>query len=169
MFRTAMLVSFAFATVFVVSIGSLTGAAPVPKHLMKEPESDKAKLQGKWKVESLTMGGKDVLGALGQNFDIVIEFQGDQFIATSNIGDTTHKTTSTLKYGASGTRQLTTTNTQMATNNGQPMNHEKDETIGYAFDGDKLLLGSTGAGGRGAVDPLKPGQNDLVIVLVRVK
>ncbi len=60
---------------------------------MKEPEGDQSKFQGKWKVESIKVGGNDLLAGLGQaagqqGFDMTIEFAGDQFRASANIGGT---------------------------------------------------------------------------------
>jgi uncharacterized protein (TIGR03067 family) len=144
-------------------------AAPVPKHLMKEAEGEKAKLQGKWKVEAMRLGGKDL--AAGANFDMTIEFRGDTLTATSNIAGTARKTTATLKHdAAAGAKRFTTveTTTTPLDGKGAPMN-EKDESFGYALDGDKLLLGAAGGGSKEAPDPLKPGPNDVVLVLVRVK
>jgi uncharacterized protein (TIGR03067 family) len=165
--RTAALVLFGIA----VGATPQAAGAPVPKHLMKEAEGEKAKLQGKWKVEAMRMGGKDIPGLGGQNFDMTIEFRGDKLTATANIGGTARKTDATLKHDATaGARRFTTvgTTTTPLDGKGAPKN-EKDELFGYAFDGEKLLLGAAAGGSKEAPDPLKPGANDIVIVLARVK
>ncbi len=159
-------------TVAVVTLAGPATAAPVPKHLMKEPESDKAKLQGKWKVQSIQMGGKNVLADLNQNglnIDMEIEFQGDKFIATINLTGTVQKITATVKYGTNGMKQLTTTESQAVDGAGKPVNTgSRDASLGYAFDGDQLLLAAD-TDGKKATNPLKPGPNDQVMVLTRVK
>lgn len=147
-------------------------AAPVPKHLMKEAEAEKNKLQGKWKVEAMRLDGKDVAGGLGANFEMTIEFSGDKLTATSNVAGTANKTTATVKHDATaGAKRFTTVETTTTPlNNGGAPKQEKDELFGYAFDGDKLLLAASGGGERKeGPDPLKPGPNDIVLVLVRIK
>jgi|GEM_PF-3818212 len=174
--RFAAFALFGIVVAFVSTVGQRGIAAPVPKHLMKTPETDKAKFQGKWKVQSVLMGGKDILVGLGQGgglgLDMIFEFQGDQLIATTNIGGTTQKTTTTLKFGANGKRELVSTESHTVDGNGKPINAGPDEqkggSTGYAFDGEKLLLGAS-SNGQTAVDPLKPGKDDIVIVLVRAK
>lgn len=172
---SAAFVLFGIVVAFVSTVSQRGVAAPVPKHLMKEPETDKAKLQGKWKVQSLLMGGKDLFvgpGQVGLAFDIVMEFQGDQMVVTANIGGTTQKTTATLKYGSDGKRQFEATEQQTVDGQGKPINIGADGnrggSTGYAFDGEKLLLGSS-SNGKAGIDPLKPGKDDIVLVLVRAK
>jgi uncharacterized protein (TIGR03067 family) len=167
MIRFTALVLFGVAVVIVSTVGGRVAAAPVPKHLMKAADGDKAKLQGKWKVKSVQMGGKNILGGLGQNFDMVFEFEGDQIIATANIAGMVQKTTATVKYDTKGT--LKTADMRTVDGNGKPVNTGKDEPAYYAFEGDKLLIAGAAPGGKGVVDPLKPGPNDVVFVLVRVK
>ena len=136
---------------------------------MKEPASDKAKLQGKWKVQSLLMGGKDMLGPLGQQFDMTFEFNGETVVARVN-GGTVQKSASAVKYGSRAARQIKITDTHRRWRRqaGEASNGQDGGEVGYAFEGEKLLLGSAG-NGKGAVDPLNPGPTDIVIVLVRVK
>lgn len=162
-----VLVLFALTAAVVTLVGP-AAAAPVPKHLMKEAEGgDKAKLQGKWRVQSITFGGRNAEEPL-RGSEMVIEFRGDKLIATTT-GATNRSTTGTVEFGANGTKRFTTVETTTADGGGAPRT-EQDEAFGFAFDGDKLLLGvSPGAGGKEAPDPLKPGPGDGVIVLVRVK
>ena len=161
--RTVALALFGVVAAVVFSSG-VAAKAPVPK---QQVEGDRAKLQGKWKVETLKVGGQDVLAGLGPNFNMVVEFQGDRFAATANIGDTVQKTTAKVKYGTGDAKQITTTEMQTVDADGKPIDAQKEEAFGYTFDGDKLLLAS-GVGKR-AADPLKPGPEDVVIVLARVK
>jgi uncharacterized protein (TIGR03067 family) len=165
--RTVALVLFAVVTGIVSSSGT-RAAAPVPKEVAKEADGDKAKFQGKWKVEALHMGGKDIMALIGQNFEMVVEFRGDQFTASANIGGMVQRTTATVKYGTPQARQLTTSNAKTLDADGRPIEHnQKNDALGYAFDGEKLLLGASNSGK--AIDPLKPGESDIVIVLTRVK
>ena len=72
--RFVALALFGVAAALAAAFGSVGhAAAPVPKHLMKEPESDKAKLRGPWKVESMRMGNQELLNLIGQNFEMIIE------------------------------------------------------------------------------------------------
>jgi uncharacterized protein (TIGR03067 family) len=162
--RTALFVP---VVVVVSSLGA--GAAPVPKHLMKEPESEKAKLQGKWRVESLRVGGKDG-NDLGQGLDMVIEFRGDTLTATTTGPNRNRTTTATVKHDATaGAKCFATVNTVTVDHDGKSApTEEKNEGFAYAFDGDKLLL-AVQIGSKERADPLKPGPNDLVITLTRVK
>jgi hypothetical protein len=168
--RSLALVLFGLAAVIVSSLS--TGvAAPVPKHLVKEPEGDKAKFQGKWKIESILMGGKDILAVLGQNFEMELQFKGEQFTARGNIGGMVQTTTGTVKYGTAESRLMKMMDRKTVGPDGKPVNNaaQKEEAFGYAFDGEKVLLGSTSDGGAKGIDPLNPGPNDFVIVLIRVK
>lgn len=170
--RIAALVLFGIVAGRVSPTGPLATAAPapVPKHLQKTPENEKAKLQGKWKVEAMRLGGKDIADGLGANFEMTIEFSGDNLIATANIGGTAQKTTATVKHDATaGAKRFTTIKTTTVTldGKGKPKT-EKDELFAYAFEGDKLVLAAAD-GGKGTPDPLKPGPNDIVLVLVRAK
>jgi uncharacterized protein (TIGR03067 family) len=164
--RTVALVLFGVVVGLVSSSGA-RAAAPVPKEAAKE-EGDQAKLKGKWKVEALQQGGKDLLTILGDNFQMEVEFRGDQFTATANVGGTLQKTTGTVKYGTPQARQLTVTDSRTVGPDGKPVNTgKKEELFGYAFDGEKLMLGASTSGK--AIDPLKPGADDIVIVLSRIK
>lgn len=169
MTRVVALVLFGVAVLVVAGVGQPAGGAPVPKHLAKKADGDKAKLQGKWRVESLKMGDQDILGLIGrEGFEMIIEFQGDQFLATANIQNSSQKSTAAVKYDPAK-KQLSMTNPQTVGADGKPINAgQKDATMGYAFDGDKLLI-ATSPGGTGAADPLKPGKSDIVMVLGRVK
>jgi hypothetical protein len=101
-------------------------------------------------------------------FAMELEFRGDQFSATANIGGRPQRTTGTVKYGTPEARQLMITNTRTVGADDKPVDTgRKDEAFGYAFDGDKLVLGASTAGK--AIDPLKPGDDDIVIVLSRIK
>jgi uncharacterized protein (TIGR03067 family) len=148
------------------------GAAPVPKHLQKAPEIDRGKLQGKWKVEALQLGGKNVLAAR-QKFDIAVEFRGDGLFAVADLGGGPPlKLLATVKHDPKGGSRFTLTDLRTLDRDDQPADKlpDRDEVFGYAFDGDKLLVAAvSGAGGKQVADPLKPGSDDIVLVLVRVK
>ena len=145
--------------------GPRATAAPVPKHLRKAPEGDRAKLQGKWKVESMRLDGKDS-GGLPGGMEMMIEFKGDGLTATARGAGQDQNTTAVVKHDASGARRFTTVETR--SDRGGNVKAEKDETFGYAFDGDKLLL-SIHPSRKGAGDPLKPEPGAMVLVLTRVK
>lgn len=168
--KTVALILFGVTAVIVSSSGFGT-AAPVPKHLMgKEAESgDKTKLQGKWKLESMKMGGKDALPA-GINIDMLLEIKDDQFSMKMNVAGMDMTGTATMTYSTDGKREFKTTNMRISGPDGKQIDSpQKEQSMGFAFDGDKLLIGSTNGPDGKAVDPLKPGPNDMVMTLTRVK
>jgi len=168
--RILSLVLFGGALVVVSALGARVVAAPVPKHLMKTPEGDKVKLQGKWKVEVMKMGGTDLLG--GPNIQMAIEFRGDALTVTADIGGVAQTTTATVKHDTgAGVKRFTTTETRTVDKDGKRAGaDEKDESFAYAFDGDKLVLAVHPEGEKTPpVDPLKPGPGDVVLVLTRIK
>ena len=73
-------VLFVVATAVVSTTGA--HAAPVPKHLKKETDGEQAKLQGKWKLNSIVLGGKE-MGGVAETADMLIEFRGDSLVATN--------------------------------------------------------------------------------------
>src|SRR5262245_36609083 len=78
--RFTAFVLFVASGVLVASAGPVA-SAPVPKHLMKEPEGDKGKLQGKWKLQSLRLGEQD-LGNIAASIEMVLEFRDDKMTFT---------------------------------------------------------------------------------------
>lgn len=146
--------------------GSAAAAAPVPKHLMKPPETAQAKLQGEWNVEAIRLGELDILAALGRQSGMSFEFRDDALIAVTNTGDTVKTTTATVTWGTDG--QIRATNQQTADGTGKLIDGPQDSALGYALDGDKLLL-ATRSDWRQAADPLRPGPNDMVFTLTRAK
>lgn len=147
--------------------GTPMSAAPVPKHLMKEAENtEQSKLQGTWKLESVSLGNMP-LQAGGQNaLEMTLEFRGDKMSGNSQG----KALSATIKLDvADGVNRLATINTQTTDNQGKPAK-EEDVTFGYVIDGDKLTLATTMGGKvKGAVDPTKPGNDTVVLVLTRIK
>ncbi|MCI0703084.1 MAG: hypothetical protein L0241_18560 [Planctomycetia bacterium] len=164
--------AFLLAVVLMASVGPV-GAAPVPKHLMKEPGSDKGKLQGKWKLQSLRLGGMDVGGDLAGGIDMVLEFRGDKLIVTANIGGNGTMTgTADVKIESGAVKRISSSNIQTTDGNGKPINTgAKNDAFGYLLEGDKLILAATPGGGDGntLADPNKPDKNTMIMVLTRVK
>ncbi len=164
--RFVALALFGVAAALASAFGAVGhAAAPVPKHLMKEPDSDKAKLRGPWKVQGLRHGGHDLLAAIGK-FEMVMEFDGDLCTTTITAGGSPPRATMTVTYDTAK-RQLRSTNVRSFDADGKPAGEQPDQVSGYALDGDKLTL--TTASGRTPGDPLKPGPDDIVITLTRVK
>jgi hypothetical protein len=162
--RIVALVLFGVAITSAAEIG----AAPVPP-AAKGAEDDKAKLQGKWKVESARKGGEAVRGGFGSDVHVEYEFGGERFTRVAIVAGAVLKTTATATYGPEG-RQVKTAGVKLVGPDGKPIDTgaPKDAAFGYAFAGDKLLL-TTRAGDKPAADPLKPGPDDIVYVLVRTK
>ncbi len=160
----------AFAAALVASAGP-AAAAPVPKHLMKEPEGDQGKLQGKWKLQSLRMGGMDVGGDLAKSIDLVMEFRGDKLVVTANVPGQggAMKSTGTVKFDPKA-KTITATQMEAVGPDGKPVNKSGPATqaMGYVLDGDKLTFASSTGGDR-AADPAKPGPNTIVMTFTRLK
>lgn len=157
-------------TAALVTLMGPATAAPVPKHLKAETEKgDRAKLQGKWKVETvrgpgIARGGPNLLAEL----EMVFEFRDDALTATVTGRGLNLVVISTLKFDPGGARRVRAVDS-VQPGPGAPMKMP-DEYFGFGFDGEKLLLGVTpGARDKAPPDPLKPGPDDAVLVLVRVK
>jgi uncharacterized protein (TIGR03067 family) len=82
MIRGAALVLFGLAVGFVSSGGSWVAAAPVPKHLMKEPENpDLAALQGKWILTGVALDGTALPAP-----EMILEVNGNTFVTVDVRG-----------------------------------------------------------------------------------
>jgi uncharacterized protein (TIGR03067 family) len=160
--RFARVMLFAVLVGFVVLFaGTVAVAAPVPKHLQKDGESEQTKFQGKWKVLSIKVGGMEI-GATG--FDMHLEFRGDTFTAIANDQTTTAK----VKFDVvDGVKRMTTSESQTLGRDGKPVRTSRDESVGYTLDGDKLTVATTQD--QKPIDPAKADKNAIVMVLVRVK
>lgn len=149
------------------AVAGPSAAAPVPKQAGKLPENaDKDKLQGKWKLVGLRLGGQDIGGAPGGQ-ELVLEFAGDSFTASA----TQQRTTGKVKFDeVEGVKRMTMVDAQKQVPNGPPA-REEDVSFGYVLDRDKLLIAvSPGAMGKVAfADPAKPGKDTIVMTLARVK
>jgi uncharacterized protein (TIGR03067 family) len=173
--RFAVFLVLAVLSGFVLTFaGSLGVAAPVPKHLMKEAENtDQAKLQGKWKLESIALGGMPLPNnAAGPNggLEMILEFRGDKLTVTGPNDNVT----ATIKLDTvDGVKRCATVNTQKLDKDGKPAGKEEDVTFGYIIDGDKLTFAVRMDPGSGksttAADPSKPGTDTVLIVFTRVK
>ena len=165
----AALVLFGFATAFVSFASERVLAAPVPRHLMKEPASDKAD-RGEVEGAIIADGRQGHAGAPRSaiRYDVRVQRRDRGRKGQWRYGPEEHRA---VKYGSRAARQIKITDTHTVDGDGKPVNTSNGQDggeVGYAFEGEKLLLGSAG-NGKGAVDPLNPGPTDIVIVLVRVK
>jgi uncharacterized protein (TIGR03067 family) len=153
-----------FSSVAIIEVTQITAnAAPVPKHLMKEPENNElVKLQGEWKLESLKVGNAEVA-----QLDIKMEFREDKMIITG-AGQTT---TSKVKFDSvDGIKRLTTSESRAVNANGAPGAKQEDGSFGYTIDGDKLTIAVALNGAAPTiVDPTNPTKDAIVIVLARMK
>jgi uncharacterized protein (TIGR03067 family) len=154
--------------------GSMGVAAPVPKHLMKEAENpDQAKLQGKWKLESVGIGGMPVPGnPNGPNggLDITLEFRGDKLTA-GGMGTTL---VSKIKLDTiEGVKRCTTFDALQLGQDGKPDEKKDGEAFGYVVDGDKLTIAvrvdPAGDKANMVGNPSKPNTDTVLMVFTRVK
>ena len=158
-----------FAMMLLISgLVAACGAAPVPKHLMKsDKDTELARLQGVWKLESLTVG--EVSVPLKEGLGLKWEIRDASVTATSK-GQLSR---STIRLDSvAGVKRLSRTDTRNLGLNGQPTAAEENLSFGYRLEGDQLTLAtSMGAKGvRGAMlDPTKPGDDAIVYVFVRSK
>jgi uncharacterized protein (TIGR03067 family) len=162
--RIVVVLVLGFVAAFLVGVPA--SAAPVPKHLMKEAENtEETKLQGRWKLESLGVGGIQPQGGVGQQVEMTLEFRGTKLTGTSEG----RGMNATFKLDiVDGVKRLAITDTKAVDRMGQPV-AEEDVTFGYCIiDGAKLTLAAT-IDGKRAVDPAKAGDNALVLVLTRIK
>lgn len=134
------------------------GAAPVPKHLMKEI-AEQNKLHGQWKVVSLRVQGAEIQmpGQPGQ--EMTYEFRQDNL--TVGMGGKGEPFKIKLDE-VNGVKRFAPADAAGPAGPGK--------TFAYAFDGENLLLSMPlGQAAQGQViDPIK-GENAAVFVLVRVK
>jgi uncharacterized protein (TIGR03067 family) len=154
---------------FVLTItGSMGVAAPVPKHLMKETENtDQARLQGTWKLESLSIGG---MPPAAYNFETTYEIHGDKLTMRSEK----HTATAIIKLDVvDGLKRLTMTSLKQVDPDGKPGEQLDDMIFGYTVAGDTFLLATRPAKDTGKtsepVDPNKPGSEGVVRVFTRAK
>ncbi len=60
----------------VVAFGSMSSAAPVPKHLLKTPENpDLTAMQGKWKLTDVAFGGQSRGADFATQLELSLEFR----------------------------------------------------------------------------------------------
>jgi uncharacterized protein (TIGR03067 family) len=143
-------------------------ASPIPKHLMKDGNADQAKLQGKWKLTSLRIAGRDVGGDIAKTMNMTIEVRDDSFTSTTNQGRVIAK----VKLDSvDGVKRFATVNTQKWSADGKHLGGEDDVSLGYLIEGDKLTWAMVpGANGKATMaDPGKPAANAILMVFTRVK
>jgi uncharacterized protein (TIGR03067 family) len=141
-------------------------AAPVPKHLMKGPEgTEAAKLQGKWRLESVLVGGRP--GNLARRVAPTFEFRGDA-LTIDDGGRTTGKAGFDT---VGGMKRITVSGMRAENKDGTLGRHEDDSGYGYILQGSTLILAATvgETGARTAADPTGLlGSNAITLVLIRV-
>ena len=168
----AFLLLAALSGSVVVLAGTPAPGAPVPKHLMKDGDNtEQGKLQGKWKLMSLRLGGMEIGGDIAAGIEMTMEIRGDTMTARVAQGPAQRITAKIKLDTADGVKRFTTTNTQKTDTDGKPAGKEADVTFGYAIDGDKMTWAMVpGANGNAELaDPAKPGANAILMVFTRVK
>jgi uncharacterized protein (TIGR03067 family) len=156
----------------IVLTGTPAPGAPVPKHLMKDGDNtEQGKLQGKWRLTSIRLGGTEIGGNVAAGIEMTMEIRGDTLTANVMQGPTQRVTAKIKLDTADGVKRFSTTNTQKTDADGKPNGREEDVTCGYAIDGDKMTWAMVpGANGKAELaDPAKPGANAILMVFTRVK
>ena len=166
MTRGAALVLFGLAICFVSSVEGRGAAAPVPKHLMKEPANESEQLQGRWELVSARLVDD---GDLAREMKMVAEFRGNDFTATVDRAGIRVVTAGAVKLAPGGAKAFVHTAPRI-TDSATPgaVRIEGDQMYAYAFDGEKLVLACSGSA-KTAPNPLRPNKGDLVAEFVRAR
>jgi uncharacterized protein (TIGR03067 family) len=162
--RAAAQVLFAVGATLVVSIGPVAVAAPVPKHLMKEAEGDRGRLQGEWTANGATRNGKP------QALAITFAFRGDMF--SMELPDQGMSRTATFKLDETGMpRKLLLADVKSFDKTGMPVNQGLPPTamLSYVLEGDTLTVGLIGKADKEVPDLKNPGPNAEIVVFKRAK
>ena len=173
--RTAALGLFGVVIALVGSAGGLpVAAAPVPKHLMKEPENpDLALLQGKWKLTRIAFGGMDLTGEVLDQVDMSLEVRGDALVVTA--AKQNMRSTTTLKLDTNkNPRRIIFADGKATDLEGKPINNPGAEKMGtaiYKIEGDTFVMAAMVDGKAGVPADFGGGQNTDVAVMTftRVK
>jgi uncharacterized protein (TIGR03067 family) len=172
--RTASLALFGIAVAVVSSVRVGT-AAPVPKHLMKEPP-DLAALRGTWTLTGLRLEGTELPVEIIRQVALTLEFRENTAVMTSVPQK--RRTTATVKLDATTKpRRMTFGNESTTDLDGKPVKGagESMGTVIYKIDGDTLVLAGIAQVGdkkpEGVADDFvgKPGSNVAVLTFKRVK
>ena len=167
--RTAALILFA-------AIVPVAGAAPVPKHLMKEAENpDLAALQGKWTITGIALDGTELPADLIAGLNLTFEFKGDTAVLTNPTQKETVTATVKLDLTAKP-RRITFSNEKTTDLDGKPTKADAKSlgTLIYKIDGDTLVVAgradSPDKKAVGAPDDFvgKPGSNTATLTFKRV-
>jgi uncharacterized protein (TIGR03067 family) len=153
---------------FGTCVGANAAAAPVPKHLLKGANTEQARLQGRWKLQSVQYGGNTVGST--QGIEMTIEIRGDTVTTTSKW----MTTRATMKLDKlDGVLRLALINNKAIEVHQQGPTFVDNGQYGYTLDGDKLTLATNmivGTTRSTAADPTKPaGDNTVLTVLTRIK
>jgi uncharacterized protein (TIGR03067 family) len=172
--RTAALDLFGVVIALVGFAGGPVAAAPVPKHLMKEPENpDLAALQGKWKLTRIGFGGMDLTGDVLDQIDMSLEVRGDTLVMTAAKQNL--RSTTTVKLDAnSKPRRITFADSKATDLEGKPVNNPGAEKMGiaiYKVEGDTFVFAAKTDGKAGIPEDFGGGPNTdtAVMTFTRVK
>jgi uncharacterized protein (TIGR03067 family) len=146
-------------------IAGAAAAAPVPKHLMKpKDDSEQGKLQGKWRLTAIKIGGMELGGGVAAGISLTVEFRGEK------AGG--QRMTAKIKLDVvNGVKRCITCEGQKLDPQGKPAGEEKDQAFGYKLEGDQMTwaIDQRGMGQGPLVDPANPGPNAAVFVFTRMK
>jgi uncharacterized protein (TIGR03067 family) len=172
--RFAALIVFGIVAAVVSSAGGIAGAAPVPKHLMKEAENpDLAALQGKWVLTGLALDGTPLTADTLAQIEMSFEFRGNTLVMTAAKQNL--RSTATLKVDASANpRRVTFADDKVTDLDGKPVNNPSAGKMGtalYKLEGDTFVLATKADGKDGVPENFvaAPGSNTVVLTLKRVK
>ena len=142
-----------------MAMSAEAGVSPIPKQPLKEGDNgDLRKFQGKWRIETLCLGGISVSPAE----PVLLEFSGQSMTMTTS--DSIIK--ARIKLETIGAlRRLSTTCTQKVSIRGELIGNEQNFSLGYVLSGEKLTLAKTTKkkGEDVACDPDRPDSNSVVL------
>jgi uncharacterized protein (TIGR03067 family) len=174
MTRRTALVLFGLAVCLVSSVGERVGAAPVPKHLMKEPENpDLDALQGEWLLAGVVHDGTVLPAGTVREIQLTLEVRGTVMAVTFPKANS--RLAATLKFDLNtNSRRLTFDDQKQTDLKDNPKNLadvEKWSAAIYKLEDDTFVLatqnGNTGGVPKDFVSV--PGSDAVVLTFTRVK
>lgn len=172
--RNMILILSSVAAAFMTTAGAPIVAAPVPKHLMKEPENpDFAALQGKWTLTNLSFAGMQLQGDTLAQIEMTVEFKGDILVMTA--AKQNMRSTTPVKFDTNTKPRRLIFGEGKATDlEGKPIDNPGAEKMGiaiYRVEGDTFIMAAKANGKEGVPEGFdgKADSDVAILTFTRVK